>query len=87
MMAGVDVFVGPYYQSIFAGKQGGAQLDFKNTYNRDEVGINFGFSLKISYIRMEFTRKAALTNFTQMKNADGAHIRNRASFVNISFTF
>ena len=86
-MGGFDVFVGPYYNYKFAGKQGGAALDFKDLYNSEETGLHYGIEIKIAYIRIGFARRTAFTNFTQAKNADGAHIRNRASFATIGFTF
>ena len=86
-MGGFDVFVGPYYNYKFAGKQGGAALDFKNLYNREEAGLHYGIEIKIAYIRIGFARRTAFTNFTQAKNADGAHLRNRASYATLGLTF
>ncbi|MDR0287913.1 MAG: M28 family peptidase [Clostridiales bacterium] len=86
-MVGFDIFAGPYYHYKFAGTQGDARIDFENMYNRAETGLNFGLDIKLAYINFGFTQRTAFTNFTQTKNADGAHIRNRASYVSLGFTF
>ena len=85
--AGADIFVGPYYNHKFAGTQGDARLDFKNLYNRNEAGINFGFNIKAGYICLGYTHRMAFTKFTKTKNVDNAHIRNVASYATIGLTF
>ena len=86
-IAGAAVFAGPYYSYKFNGRQGGVALDFENLFYREEVGINYGIELRVSIIRIGVTRRQAFTNFTRMKNEDGAHIRNRSYFTSLSFMF
>jgi hypothetical protein len=86
-MSGAAIFAGPYYCYRLDGKQGGAQLDFENMFHREEIGLNMGFEMRVVKIRVGYTFRNALTNFSQTKNADGAHIRNRASYFTLSYTF
>jgi len=81
------IFAGPYYSYKLKGQQKGAQLDFDNDFKREEVGLNMGFEMSVLMMRLEFTFRNALTNFTRTKNADGAHIRNRATFVTLGYKF
>ena len=83
----VAFFAGPYYNYKFAGTQGGAQIDFKNIFNREEIGLNWGVEMKLAYLRMGYTHRIAFTDFSQTKNADGAHIRNRVSYFTLGFAF
>jgi len=85
--AGFAVFAGPYYSYKFNGKQGNSSLDFGNIYYRNEAGINWGFEMRVSSIRIGLTRRQAFTNFTRTKNEDGAHIRNRGVFATLSYDF
>jgi len=87
MISGLAFIAGPYYSYKLAGTQGNTQIVFKNVFNREEIGLNLGFELKLAYIRIGYTHRIALTNFSQIKNDDGAHIRNRASYATIGFTF
>jgi hypothetical protein len=86
-IAGVAVFAGPYYSYRFSGKQGSSALDFDNLFKRDEIGINYGVELRVSFIRVGVTWREAFTNFTRTKNDDDAHIRNRSVFATISYNF
>ena len=86
-MQGITIFAGPYFNYKFSGKQGKDQIDFDNTFNRNETGVNLGIEMKLAYIRLGFTHRSAFTNFSQTKNADGEHIRNRASYFTLGITF
>jgi hypothetical protein len=98
-VAGVAVFVGPYYSYKFSGNQDLAPLDpsiphpaieppnFTNLYYRNEAGLNYGVELRVSSFRVGVVRRQALTNFTREKNVDGAHIRNRSFFGTLSYDF
>ena len=95
-MAGFAVFVGPYYSYKFDGKQNlnpnlavmyPDNYFFNNLYYRNEAGLNYGFEMRVSSIRIGVVRRQAFTNFTREKNNDGAHIRNRSVFVTLSFDF
>jgi len=81
------VFAGPYYSYKFIGKQGSDELDFANNYKREEIGLNMGFEMRILMMRLGVTYRNALTNFTQTKNADGAHIRNKTTYVTLGYNF
>jgi hypothetical protein len=83
----IAVFAGPYYSYRFQGKQGGVQLDFDNDFKRDEWGLNYGFELRIMKVHLGYAHRQSFTDFTRMPNAVGAHIRNRASFFTLSYTF
>jgi hypothetical protein len=90
-LSGLGIFAGPYYSHKFKGHQGnstsGLPLDFENIYNRTEVGYNWGIEMRVFNLRVGFTSRSALTNFSRKTNVDGAHIRNRTSFATISYTF
>jgi hypothetical protein len=85
--ARLSMFIGPYYSYKFAGTQAGAALDFKNTYNRNEVGINMGFGLRVTQIRITIVQRMGLTDFSRVKNADGANVQNRTSWFTIGYEF
>jgi hypothetical protein len=80
--SGVDVFLGGYYSYRFDGKQ-----NFADDYTRNEVGFNYGFSFRMAKIKVGYTRRSAFTNFSGTKNADNAHLRNRANFFAVSYLF
>ena len=86
-VAGVAIFAGPYYSYKLNGKQEKIPLDFENLYDRNEAGLNYGVEMRISHFRLGVTRRFAFTNFTRTKNEDGAHIRNRSMFMNLSYDF
>jgi len=85
--AGAAIFAGPYYSYKFSGKQGNASIDFENLFQREEIGINWGAELRVSPIRLIFSNRTALTNFTRTKNDDGAHVRNRTFYMTLSYVF
>jgi len=83
----VAIYAGPYYSYKFKGKQGDTQLDFENIFRRDETGFNYGAEIRIVKLRLGITHRNALTNFSRMKYPDGAHIRNRATYVSLGYLF
>ena len=85
--SGIAVFAGPYYRYRFSGKQGKENIDFDNMYYRDEAGINLGLEMRVVNFRLGFTYRNALTDFSRTKNAEGAHVRNRASYLSLGYLF
>jgi len=85
--SGVAVFAGPYYSYLLKGKQGNAPLDFDTHFNREEVGYQWGLEVWVVNFRLGFTNRNALTNFSRQKNADDAHLRNRAMFLSFGYSF
>jgi len=85
--SGFAVYAGPYYSFILNGKQGDAQLDFENHFNREEVGYQWGLEVRVVNFRLGFTNRNALTNFSRLKNSDDAHLRNRALFLTLGYVF
>ena len=83
---GVDVFVGSYYSYRLNGKQGSQPLDF-STFNRSEWGINWGFSFLAGPVKIGYTNRSALTNFTLQPNSDNAYVRNRTGFITLGWIF
>ncbi len=83
---GVDVFVGSYYSYRLNGKQGTEPLDF-NTFNLSEWGINWGFSFLAGPVKIGYTNRSALTNFTLQPNSDNAYVRNRTGFITLGWIF
>jgi len=83
---GVDVFVGSYYSYRLNGKQGTEPLDF-STFNRSEWGINWGFSFLAGPVKIGYTNRSALTNFTLQPNSDNAYVRNRTGFITLGWIF
>ncbi len=84
---GFDVFGGGYYTYRFGGKQGSEPIDFQNTFNRTEFGLTYGFGFWVRPFKIGFTNRRAMTDFTQIPNADDAHIRNRTNYLTISLMF
>ncbi|MDR3220346.1 MAG: M20/M25/M40 family metallo-hydrolase [Dysgonamonadaceae bacterium] len=86
-MAGADFFIGGYYSYLFSGKQGNGTLDLTDIFYRNEGGLNYGCGLRVGPLRAGFSVKYGLTNFTRHKNADGAHIRNQATYFTLTYLF
>jgi hypothetical protein len=84
---GMAFMIGPYYSYRLKGEQDRKKLDFDNDYNKNEMGLSFGFEMRIAKLSFGFTSRSGLTDFTQIENSDGAHIRNRAAFFNLGYTF
>jgi hypothetical protein len=84
---GVDIFLGGFYSHRFGGTQNDEALNFENQFNRDEFGITAGFGLRIGPVRLGYTNRTALTNFTQEPNDVGAHIQNRTNYFTLMFVF
>jgi hypothetical protein len=88
--AGADVFLGGYYSHRFSGKQGRPNdndLDFQQDFYRNEGGLNYGFGVYLGPLKVSYNGRTALTNFTRNKNQDGAHIKNRATYLTLTYLF
>ena len=84
---GFDLFAGGYYSYRFSGKQGSENLDFANSYHRNECGITFGVGFNLKPFKFGSTRRIALTDFSQKPNADNAHLRNWTNYFTIMYMF
>jgi hypothetical protein len=84
---GADIFIGGYYSYLFSGKQGNEDLDLTNLFYRNEGGFNYGFGLRMAMLKIGINFKYALTDFTRHANADGAHIRNQATYFTLTYLF
>ena len=85
--SGADLFFGGYYSYRFSGKQGENNLDFENTFKRNEFGLTYGFGVCLSPFKIGFTNRTALTSFTKFPNSDNAYIKNRAKYLSIAYIF
>lgn len=85
--AGFDWFAGGYYTYRFGGKQGDTAIDFQNIFNQTEYGLTFGFGFWVGPVKIGYTNRRALTNFTKEPNADNAHIRNRTNYFTVGIVF
>jgi len=85
--SGFDAFIGGYYSYRFDGKQGKEKIDFTNTFYRNEGGLTYGIDLYLGPLKLGFTNRTALTNFTRYPNADNAHIRNRTNYLTLTYFF
>ena len=88
-MIRLDTFLGGYYTHRLSGTMGGEQMDFENTFNREEWGLTWGFGLEFRPFRTRigFTNRSSLTNLMQMRNEDGASLRNRSNFLTLTYIF
>jgi len=92
---GSDLFIGGFYSHRFSGTQGGVSIIFEydsdlrlvEFFNRDEFGITWGFGFRAGPVRLGYTNRTALSNFTQRQNYVGAHIRNRTNYFTMTFMF
>jgi len=95
---GLAVFIGPYFSYKLKGKYDKAPndfdimkhhvpLDFDYTCRREEFGFNYGAEVSLVKLRLGVTHRSALTNFSRMKHLDDAHLRNRATYVSLSYLF
>jgi hypothetical protein len=82
-----DLFFGGYYAYRFVGKQDKEKIDFENRFNRNEGGLTFGTGVYLRPIRIGYTSRIALTNFTKTSNMDNAHIRNITNYFTITYMF
>jgi len=85
--SGFAVFAGPYYRYMLGGKQGAEKLNFSNMIYQNEAGLNYGIEMRVVNIRLGVTHRSAFTNFSRTKNADDAHIRNRATYLSLGYIF
>jgi aminopeptidase YwaD len=84
---GGDIFFGGYYSYRFNGKQGGEALDFLNTFNSNEFGLNFGFDIFLKPIKFGYTFRIPLTDFTKSTGVYNGNKRNRVLYLSTTFTF
>lgn len=85
-LAGMEFFIGPYYSTIFKGKQGNTPIDL-SIYNKELWGVNWGFSIRTGNIVMGFTKRTQITNFDKAPNTDNAFVRNRTSYFSVGWVF
>ena len=95
---GADVFLGGFYSHRFSGTQGDNPINFDGNiyhvvygraeaFHRDEFGITWGFGFRAGPVRLGYTNRTALSNFTQERNDVDAHIRNRTNYFTMTFMF
>jgi len=84
---GGDIFFGGYYSYRLNGKQNGKAIDFENTFNRNEFGLNFGFSLLLKPIKETFTFRIPLTDFAKSTDVYDGNLRNRLLYITFTYTF
>lgn len=84
---GLELMLGGYYKHVFSGSLGRAKMDFNNAFYRNEAGLSWGVALKLAPISVGVRVRYALTNFTRERTAEGAHIRNRTTTLNVTYRF
>ena len=57
---------GGYFRYNFAGRDGGADLDFDNSHPSSEWGLNLGFGIDIMKVHLAFTWRRGLTDISAM---------------------
>jgi hypothetical protein len=57
-------FAGGYYLFSFNGKLGGNDIDFDESYSKNEWGLNLGIGCDITDWQVKFTWRRALTNLS-----------------------
>ena len=57
-------FAGGYYLFSFNGKLGGNDIDFDESYSKNEWGLNFGLGFDVMDWQVKFTWRRALTNLS-----------------------
>jgi hypothetical protein len=58
-------FAGAYFRNSFGGKNGGDELDFDETYNKQEWGLNLGLGTDLMKWQVKFTGQRSMTNLLQ----------------------
>jgi hypothetical protein len=86
-LLGGDLFFGGYYSYRFNGSQGGKPIDFDNTFNRGDFGLNFGLSMITRPLRYEYGFRLPLTDFTQSSNIFNGHIRKNTFYISLNYIF
>jgi hypothetical protein len=85
---GGDLFFGGYYSYRFSGRQGKEKLDFENTFNRSEAGLTFGLSMFFKPIKIGFSGRMALTDFTKSSKDDNIHLqKNKVVYFTMTYMF
>ena len=64
-MVKVFPFAGVYFRNSFGGKNGGNDLDFDETYNNQEWGMNVGLGMDIMKWQAKITGQRSFTNLLQ----------------------
>jgi len=79
------ILLGAYYTYNFGGKLGGTDIDYSNTFNAVEYGINVGFVINVSAIQLGIIRKIGLTNLYQDKSV--GNMQNGAFMATLGMQF
>jgi aminopeptidase YwaD len=77
--------LGAYYTYNFAGKKGSHNIDFEDTFDPYEYGLNAGFVINMSKIQIGITRKIGLSNLYRDKK--NGTIQNSAILGTLGFNF
>ncbi|MDR1938988.1 MAG: outer membrane beta-barrel protein, partial [Tannerellaceae bacterium] len=84
---GAAVYLGGYYSYRFGGSVNKRALNFEHEVKRDEGGYQYGLELRLAQIKIGFTQRYELTNFSRNQNQDGAHLRNHRTYATLSYLF
>lgn len=60
--------VGPYYSYRFHGKLGGTSMDFDNIFNRDDIGLQYGFGVDFFGIKFQFCTSISYKSIHRTEN-------------------
>jgi aminopeptidase YwaD len=86
-VTGGDIFFGGYYSYRFSGKQGGETIDFTDTFNRGDFGLNFGFDIFLKPLKFGYTFRIPLTDFAKSTDTYNGNLRNRLLYLTLTYTF
>jgi hypothetical protein len=84
---GAAVYVGGYYSYRFGGTVDKRALNFEQEVYRNEGGYVYGFELRVAQIKIGFTQRCELTNFSRTQNIDGANLRNYRTYATLTYLF
>ncbi len=79
------VQVGGYYSYHFGGSQGGASLDYEETYNRNEMGLTYGIGMEAMNVQLGLYYQSGLTNLLQ--DNEGVKVTNQNFYVMLGVMF
>ncbi len=79
------VQVGGYYSYHFGGSQGGASLDYEETYNRNELGLTYGIGMEAMNVQLGLYYQSGLTNL--LHDSEGVKVTNQNFYVMLGVMF
>jgi aminopeptidase YwaD len=85
MQTAVYYILGGYYSYLFAGKDGHTNLDFDNTYQRNQYGLSYGVGVDVMKVQVSIVARHALTGI--YSDEANEEIIEKGLYLNLGYKF